>query len=387
MFLTAARIHDGYKFLPAGTVVEVADDGTILALHDSLLHEEVIAHDGILCPGFVNVHCHLELSHLKDMLPERTGLIPFLQKIPIYRTEFTDEQIKAARHEAYQELLSNGIVAVGDIANVTDTMDLRLLNKLHMHNFVECIGFTESHALHRYEEAVQVYEHFRSQPAEGKMLRQSVVPHAPYSVSPSLFKLIDKHHPQSIISIHNQEATAEDQYYREKQGTVRDLLRGFGIDDCFFEASGKSSLQTYTEWLSAHHTMIFVHNTYTSDEDIRVAQFRFENTYWCLCPNANIYIEGTLPDVAMLQRVGAQICIGTDSLASNHQLCILSELNTLKQNMPDLDWEVLLRWGTLNGALALNMQHIVGSLEQGKQPGILNIRNLENGMPDVHRIL
>ena len=278
-------------------------------------------------------------------------------------------------------------MAVGDIANVTDTMDLRLLNKLHMHNFVECIGFTESHALHRYEEAVQVYEHFRSQPAEGKMLRQSVVPHAPYSVSPSLFKLIDKHHPQSIISIHNQEATAEDQYYREKQGTVRDLLRGFGIDDCFFEASGKSSLQTYTEWLSAHHTMIFVHNTYTSDEDIRVAQFRFENTYWCLCPNANIYIEGTLPDVAMLQRVGAQICIGTDSLASNHQLCILSELNTLKQNMPDLDWEVLLRWGTLNGALALNMQHIVGSLEQGKQPGILNIRNLENGMPDVHRIL
>ena len=387
MFLTAPLIHNGYEFLPGGTVIEIADDGTIVALHTSLDGEEVMHHHGILCPGLVNVHCHLELSHLKDMLPEKTGLIPFLQKIPPYRTEFTDEQIKAARHEAYHELVRNGVVAVGDISNLTDTLDLRQLGKLHMHTFVECIGFTEAHALKRFEETATVYNAFAAQAGNGKLLSQSIVPHAPYSVSPSVFKLIDKHQPHSLISIHNQEALAENEYYQEKTGAVKDLLGGFGIDDAFFTASGKTSLQTYTEWLSAHHSCIFVHNTYTSAEDVKVAAARFEKTFWCLCPNANIYIEDRLPDVAMLQEAGATICIGTDSLASNHQLCVLSELYTLKEREPALDWELLLRWATINGARALNMDHRIGSIEPGKMPGIINITRLNEGKPQVQRIV
>src|SRR5690606_18448134 len=130
---------------------------------------------------------------------------------------------------------------------------------------------------------------------------------------------------------------AEDEYYRQKTGAVKDLLEGFGINDDFFEPSGNSSLQTYTQWLSAGHRMIFVHNTYTTKQDITFAVKKFDHAFWCMCPNANLYLERRLPDIPMFVEEKATICIGTDSLASNHQLSILSELITLKTQFPELE--------------------------------------------------
>ncbi|HRO41623.1 MAG TPA: amidohydrolase family protein [Flavipsychrobacter sp.] len=388
MLFTAPLIHNGYKFLPAGSMVEVNDSGVITAIHYGLQNEDVIEYQGILCPGFVNVHCHLELSHLRNSIPEHTGLIPFLQQIPIIRGKFSREEIRFARHEAYQELRNHGVVAVGDIANVTDTLDLRALNDLHVHTFVECIGFTEQYAPQRFKASRHTYKTFAAQQQKDKILRQSIVPHAPYSVSKTLFDFIDKHQPQSIISIHNQESLAENEFYQNKTGAVNNLLSGLGIEYDFFQATGKSSLQTYTQWLSDEHPIIFVHNTYTTKEDVEIAVDRFRQTYWCLCPNANLYIENTLPDVTMLAAAGLNMCIGTDSLASNHQLCVFSELLTLKKKIPLLQWEVLLQWATSNGAKALDMNEQVGSLEVGKQPGLLNISDLsESANPVIERII
>src|ERR1700752_4673982 len=122
-FITASRIHDGHTWLPEGTVIEVADDGSVVALHDHTMQDKATHYDGILSPGLVNAHCHLELSHMKGVVPQHTGLIPFLKTIPLHRNDRTEEQKKTARHEAYLELLRNGVVAVGDIANTTDTLD------------------------------------------------------------------------------------------------------------------------------------------------------------------------------------------------------------------------------------------------------------------------
>src|SRR5690606_18370379 len=129
-----------------------------------------------------------------------------------------------------------------------------------------------------------------------------------------------------------------------KKGAVNDLLAGFGIDTTFFKPSARTSLQTYVRWLSGEHSCIFVHNTYTAEEDMDFAMASFKKAFWCLCPNANLYIENRLPDINLFIRSGAPVCIGTDSLASNHQLSILAELFTLKKNFPFLEWEMLLQW-------------------------------------------
>jgi cytosine/adenosine deaminase-related metal-dependent hydrolase len=371
--ITATQIHDGDKFLPEDSIIELDDKGTIIAIHDASRKQDATFYEGILCPGFVNVHCHLELSHMKGLVPEHTGLIPFLKHIPTYRDKFTEEQKKAARHEAYTESYNNGIVAIGDIANTTDTLDIRAEDKMHIHTFIESIGFTEERAEMMMGFSTQTYSAFAAQETKEKMLRQSIVPHAPYSVSSSLFKLINAHTPQSLISIHNQESEAEHHFYLKKDGAVNELLAMLNINTDFFQPSGKSSLQTYVQYFEKEHSFIFVHNTYTGLEDAAIGASAFAQAYWCLCPNANLYIENRLPDIPMLMNDQRNICIGTDSLASNHQLSILAELQTINKYYPEIGWETLLRWGTSNGAKALRIGDVVGNIKTGLQPGIVQI--------------
>jgi cytosine/adenosine deaminase-related metal-dependent hydrolase len=386
VLITAERIHGGRGWLPEHTIIETDDKGTILSVYQSEDKEGVIVVEGVLAPGFVNAHCHLELSHLKDIVPEHTGLIRFLQHIPAFRNNFTDEQKREARHAAYQELLENGTVAIGDIANTRETLDVRALDQMHIHTFAEALGFNPTPE-RMYQSTEQAFEEFTAQQLGEKVLRQSMTPHAPYSVSPPFFKLIDQHRPEAVLSIHNQECCAENEYYISKEGMVRELLSGLGIDDSFFEPSGRTSMQTYLDWLSPSHPVIFVHNIFTTKADIEVARGKIPNAFWCLCPNANLYIENALPPIDMFMEEGLDICIGTDSLASNHQLNILSELTTIKQRLPQLDWEVLLTWATWNGARALQMENIIGSIEPGKQPGIVQITGFYGNSPSAKRLI
>lgn len=375
MLLTATRIHNGKHWLPQGTVIQLADDGTITALLDDSYAAAAKHYEGIICPGFVNAHCHLELSHMLGQIPEHTGLVPFLKQVAFTRNDYTEEQKIAARHSAFNTMLNNGVVAVGDIANTNDTLDLRSLGKMHFHSFVEALGFTPT-PQKQLEYATGTYNNFTTQQQTGsKLLRQSVVPHAPYSVSQQLFAGISGINPHAILSVHNQESRAEDEYYKTKTGAVTDLLHTIGIDDGFFQPTGLSSLQSYMQWLAATHPVILVHNTYTTSADVQAAQAQFSNLHWCLCPNANLYIENTLPDVPMLMQQCHNICIGTDSLSSNHQLSVLAELQTIRQHYPAIDWEDLLRYATYNGAQALQMDDLIGIIAPGKQPGLVLLDN------------
>jgi len=386
-FLTAEKIHNGHGWLPEGSIIEVSDDGVIVSISNAP-NKEAVFLEGILAPGFVNVHCHLELCHMKGLVPEHTGLIPFLKNIPLHRNDFKEEQKKAARHKGYDELLQNGVVAVGDIANTTDSLDLRALDRLHCYTFVEALGFNEANAARSFNYAVETYNAYAAQHPGEKSLKQAIVPHAPYSVSSALFRLIDSHKDGVTIAIHNQESEEENKYFTTKEGAVPDLLHALGIDDGLFTPTGRTSLQSYLQWLSPGHPMIFVHNTYTRREDVQFAQSRCKEVFWCLCPNANLYIENRLPDVEMFLSERANICIGTDSLASNHQLCILAELRSIKTHYPKISWETLLTWGTWSGACALQLQDIAGTIQPGKKPGILQINGIDEQSvkPTVKRI-
>jgi aminodeoxyfutalosine deaminase len=387
-FITADRIHDGNGWLPEGTTIQLSDDGHVVAILNTSV-ETATRYRGVLAPGFVNVHCHLELSHMKGLVPEKTGLIPFLKQIPQYRNNFTEAQKTEARHAALDELYRNGIVAVGDIANTSDTIDLRSQDKIHFHTFVEALGFVAANAERSFHYSRAVFDAFAAQCKVGMQLRQSIVPHAPYSVSAPLFSLIDAHQPLAPLSIHNQESEEENKFYISGTGLIPDLLGSLGIDAGGFVPTGKRSLASYTQWLSPNRPYIFVHNTASVSEDIYAAAGLGDQVYWCFCPNANLYIEDRLPDIANFISKDARICIGTDSLASNHQLSILAELTTIKKHYPDIAWETLLNWGTHNGAKALGMDQMLGTIEPGKQPGILLLSGLldSHEVPKVHRLI
>lgn len=386
MLITATQIHNGLHWMPEGTTLEIDSTGKISNILPSPTAETIV-YEGVICPGFVNVHCHMELSHMKGAIPEHTGLIPFLKHIPTFRNSYSELQKQEARLAAYESMIANGIVAVGDIANTADTADLRALDGMHIHTFVECIGFTEANAEKAFDYSRQTYEVLSAQASQHHRLQQSITPHAPYSVSRRLFDIIGQFKANTVLSIHNQESKAEDEFYQHRTGDVTQLLSGLGIDYSGFETATTSSLQTYTPYLSDQkRNIIYVHNTYTQAADIAFADATVADLYWCLCPNANLYIENALPPVEKLLSSKGDICIGTDSLASNHQLNILDELVVLKHNFTNLNWEQLLQWGTYNGAKALKMNDVCGTLEIGKTPGINLIENINSSAPSVKKI-
>jgi cytosine/adenosine deaminase-related metal-dependent hydrolase len=382
---TANNIFTGDTLLPADHVLITSETGLIqdiVLLQEA--GEDVEFFNGIISPGFINAHCHLELSHLKGLIPEQTGLVDFVFKI-ISERHFAEEEIVTAIEKAEQEMRQNGIVAVGDICNTAHTIPQKKKQQLHYHNFIEAAGFVPASASERFERANTVLAEYLSTINDQS---STVCPHAPYSVSPQLFQLINEHTANDIITIHNQETIAEEEFIKTKTGDFLKLYERLGTDISFFKPTGKSSLQSWWPYMNKNQSAILVHNVTTSAEDIdfvKLSTFnnpgrrqRESSTFFCLCPNANLYITNSLPDVNMLINKGCTIVLGTDSLASNHQLNILEEIKTLQTNFPALPLETMLQWATINGAKALQMSNQLGSFEKGKQPGIVLIEGVEN---------
>jgi cytosine/adenosine deaminase-related metal-dependent hydrolase len=373
-YLSALKIFPVAQAPIENGVIAVDEQGYIAGIYQpeeaKSLGLPVTRHyHGYLVPGFINTHCHLELSHLKGKIPTHTGLFKFVGQV--MKNRFAEEgEIITAMQTADQEMFQNGIVAVADISNQAISKSVKINSQLYYHTFVEAMGFNPAHADTILSNALAIRDSFSP-------LSVSVVPHAPYSVSDELFKNIAalSDTVPNLLSIHNQETAAEDEFFRFKTGEFLDLYKMLGLDLEFYQPSGKSALQTTLPKLPQSRTLL-VHNTQTNKEDVEFATANHAQLYWCLCPNANLYIENTLPDVLLLKQEGLTITLGTDSLASNNQLSILKEMQTL-QKYKNLDFETLLKWATLNGASFLGIEANYGSLEAGKKPGLILLENID----------
>jgi cytosine/adenosine deaminase-related metal-dependent hydrolase len=373
---SAGYLFTGNQLLDQGQVLVTDENGYVQAiLPAEEAGEDVQQLRGILSPGFINAHCHLELSHLQGIVPPGTGMIDFLLTV-MGRRSFPEEQVLQAIADAENTMLENGIVAVGDICNTADTRGQKKQQGLYYHNFIEAMGFVEATAGDRFNMAKGIWEQFKSLEDSGAG-NATIVPHAPYSVSPALFGLIANWTDNKLLSLHNQESAAEDDFFQKGTGDFRRLYEALKLDISFYQPAGKSSLQACLPYFNYQQSLILVHNVMTVEEDlqyIQAAGTHLPALYFCLCPNANLYIGNGLPDIDLLRRYQSTIVIGTDSLASNHQLSVLAELKTLRQHYPAVPMAELLQWATLNGAKALGIENSFGSFEPGKKPGILLVQ-------------
>ncbi|MEP6514260.1 MAG: amidohydrolase family protein [Parafilimonas sp.] len=360
--------------------VLIADESGVVKdiVHQKDAGGDIEIFEGLLSPGFINCHCHLELSHMKNVVENGTGLVEFLIKV-VGKRSAVKEEIEAAMQAADEEMYNNGIVAVGDICNTTDSISIKQKSKIQYHNFIEVLGFTEEKAKARLTPYLYVYKEFCE---AGFAEHTSIVPHAPYTISKTMFQLINEASAGKIISIHNQECLAEDELYRTATGDFFKLYYHLDINTDFFLPYKTSSIQSYLPLLNNAKKLILVHNTFTKQPDL---DFAFDQAaksnqqiYWCLCANANLYIENKLPPVELFKQNYCDIVLGTDSYSSNWSLNILDEIKTLQKNFPLLQLKEMLKWATLNGAKALGINYISGSFENGKQPGIVIIDNLVN---------
>lgn len=354
-------------------VVVFDDNGIIVEVIADREHGAgyVERFSGVIVPGFVNTHGHLELSHLKGQIPERKGLAGFISELIPKRSAFSSEQIKSAIESAEDEMIKNGIVAVGDISNTDYSFEQKKKGKISYHTFFEIFDLVPEKAEEKISEAKTLLSKLKSPGA-------SVAPHAPYSVSGKLMELIDNL-KQPFISIHNQESASENELFLSGTGLLAELMQKAGVD-VDSKRRTKSSLLFILGALIETKKILLVHNTYTSKEDIEIIKHYSDGgeceVVLCLCPRANLFIENRLPDIPMFIESGMKLTLGTDSLASNYSLSVWDELKTISKHFPEIPFETLIAWATKNGAEFLEMEKEFGTIEKGKKPGL----NLIKGM-------
>ncbi len=383
--LSAHYIITGTGAVLIKGIIILSDDGTIIEIIDTKGELDEMSNveffSGVLIPGFVNAHCHIELSHLRNVFPEKTGLPDFLKNVVEHRNIEENRVIEAAQKADF-ELYKNGVVAVGDISNTNTTFKLKSESKIAYHTFIETLGFAPQRAERAFVWAKYCFDEARS-----LGLKVSVVPHAPYSISKELFDKISEFaiNQHSILSMHSQESSAEDDLYLSGDGEiVRHLTENLAIDLSFFNPTGETAIGSVINWLPKENKLLLIHNIRTTQEDIDlIAKTRsLDKTWFVFCPDSNLYIEDRLPDIELFRENKLQICVGTDSLSSNHKLSMLDEMKTIQANFPSIPLDEIVIWATQNGANALEMSDWSGTIEVGKRPGI----NLITGM-DLQNLL
>jgi cytosine/adenosine deaminase-related metal-dependent hydrolase len=355
-------------------VIYAEDDGTIVNIDDTggrLTDKHSIEfYNGIIIPGFVNCHCHLELSHMKGLVPKGSGLGDFLEDIRSTR-EAGVENIISSATTADNDMYHNGVVLCADICNTASTFNIKINSRIKYINFLEVFGIDPEKAERRLSEIMQVAEK-----ADELNLPFSLVPHSVYSMSVTLMKLLrDRCERNKVTSVHFMETAGEKSFLEDHTGFIMTSYKQSGLIPGSLETVS-SHVDAVLNEITLSGNLILVHNTYVDRVTIRDIKERVR-LFWCLCPNSNLYIEDKIPPVPLLTEEDCEIVIGTDSLASNDNLSILEELKTLQHYYPYLSLAELVRWGTYNGARALGEEEIFGKLETGKKPGLLLLQNVD----------
>lgn len=358
--------------------LELDDDGVILRVVETDGDLQEVSglefYNGVLVPGFVNTHAHLELSFMKGEIEQKQALPHFISSLRKIRLSATDQEIQKTIELADQEMKREGIVLVGDISNSIDSIDCKKKSSIQYKTFVEVFGLDKYQAHEVFDKAKIILDEFRKENLEA-----SITPHATYSVSEKLFELITEfsYQENATISIHNQETESENQMFIDKTGALVDLFESFGINLNTFYPTGYNSLPSTLIKLPKCSKLNLVHNTFSSQEDIDKVKAYNSRAYWTLCPNANLYIEDQLPDINLLYKNNLRLCLGTDSLASNMQLSIIEEIKTIQKHFPQIPFVEMIKWSSYNGAEALDAHRTFGSFEKDKSPGVVLIENFD----------
>lgn len=360
--VSSPPIREGAVVVEGDRIHAVGPAGEILAGFQGL----VVDHGaGAMVPGLVNCHVHLEFSALAGLIPPQECWEDWLTAALEAFSALTPGKIEAGISRGIDELYLNGTALVGEVTNTAASWPRLAESPLAYHLFYECLGF---HLVELFELAAAFPFFAQAEVAATPWI--SAAAHAPYSVSPALFRAVrDWNAAQSRPqTVHLSESPAELAFLATGDGFFRDLLkqRGRWVDNfhppelpppAYLDALGfldERTLAVHGVWLEP------------ADFDLLARQA----TWLVLCPRANRYTGAGTPRLPELMRAGVQLALGTDSLAGNWDLNLFGEMLYLSRHFPAYPGDLWLRLGTINGAQALGRAADFGSLEPGKKAAL-----------------
>jgi len=367
------RFSANYIFTNTGQpirngVVGIDDSGVVTEIIDHSDGVKEYAHtefrNGIIVPGFVNAHCHTELSHLNGLVQPHTGLAGFVSQIRDQRLlgKNASEDIIT---KAISNLQAQGIVAVADICNTSHSFSAKRTGNLKFASLIEVLGLDDEMAMLIYEQAKQLANFSTTQLGQAAF----ITPHSVYALSAKLWELVaGDFTSNSLLSVHFAESLDEAKFTNLRQGEIYKNYKRWGLQPN--SAPKGNPVEILKRYLPSDVALLLIHNTFISQQEVEAVLAYFSNVCFVLCPSSNLFIEQAMPNVPMLNSLGCSIALGTDSLASSATLSIFEQMQLILSHFPQITFAEALKWGTLNGAEMLGLGSQLGTIEIGKSPGL-----------------
>ncbi len=365
--LDAEPIRNGY--------VEYDEaDGTVVGVGACAPEEEV--GEGALVPGFVNAHCHVELSHLHGKFRKGTGMAGFIDQINELR-DWAGREVKIGLTKKWMDKMwSDGVSAMADISNDDSSFDVKKDHPMYTRTFLEVFGSEPEmcgDVMNDVSELKKI--------ADSCGIDAAPTPHSCYTMSPQLLSASAAAGLESgFLSYHSQESMEEEELIMKGEGAMYENRKRSGMSTP--PVTGESSLKYFLERLSGakpapyDEHILLVHNVCLEQDDVDALKRVMRNPYFAICPLSNIFIHNALPPIDLMRRNGLAIALGTDSLSSNDDLDMVKEMVCLHENFPEVPMEELLEWACLNGAKFLKKDDVLGSLTVGKRPGVVRVSGI-----------
>lgn len=355
--------------------VEYDEDGKIVATGQCAEGEEVL--EGALVPGFVNGHCHVELSHLHKKFVKGTGMAGFIDQINALRDWAGREKKQELVKEWMDLMWQRGVSAMADISNDDSSFDIKASHPMYTRTFLEVFGSEPEMCEGVMKEVTEL-----NALADSAGIDAAPTPHSCYTMSPQLLSASAAAGlAKGWLSYHSQESQEEEDLLLTGTGAMYENRKRSGMSTP--PVTGSSSLKYFISRLEETCTapfdgkILLVHNVCLKQDDIDAAKKAMKNVFWAICPLSNIFIHDALPPVPLMRANGLDIMVGTDSLSSNDDLDIVKELFCIHENFPEVPMNEILTWACLNGARFLAKDDVMGSLTPGKKPGIVLVRNID----------
>ena len=366
---------DAFEPIRNGFVEYDEADGTIIRTGVCNEGEEVI--EGALVPGFVNGHCHVELSHLHKKFVKGTGMAGFIDQINALRDWAGREKKQELVKEWMDRMWERGVSAMADISNDDSSFDVKASHPMYTRTFLEVFGSEPEMCEGVMNEVTEL-----NSMADAAGIDAAPTPHSCYTMSPQLLSAsaaagLEK----GWLSYHSQESQEEEDLLLTGTGAMYENRKRSGMSTP--PVTGESSLKYFISRLAEakpapyDEHILLVHNVCLQQGDIDAAKEVMKNVYWAICPLSNIFIHNALPPVDLMRANNLDIVVGTDSLSSNDDLDVVKELACIHENFPEVPMAEIFRWASLNGARFLAKDDVLGSIAEGKRPGIVLVKNID----------
>jgi cytosine/adenosine deaminase-related metal-dependent hydrolase len=348
--------------------------------------EEVALGSVAILPALVNAHSHLELSWMRGLTAGQQRFPDWIRSVIAQRRTGPaggESAIRKAILDAIDECVRCGTALVGDVSNTGETRALLAASKLHAVVFRELIGFNAQRAQPLVQEAVT--ELASQTPASN--VRMTLAAHAPYSVSPALFRAIKEARDRDAIapsSVHLGESREELTFLEHGGGAWQSLLEELGAWDPTWVAPACDPVEYLDRIGFLDDRLLCVHGVHLDRVALRHLARR--GATLVTCPRGNRLTGAGSPPVQSFYESGLRVAVGTDSLASVPDLNVFSELAEMRRLAPGVPARALLESATVQGARALGWADEFGTIEAGKRAALIGVA-VPSHVTDVEQYL